>query len=94
MNIKELKEGQSIDDLVFTSLLDVNSPNHNKEKARIYGLENWHELSESSRRNWDWVFDQATRVKRVEVTPYSIRRKLAIAEDLHCGFDDETAGTL
>jgi hypothetical protein len=94
MKLKELQEGQSIDDLVFISLLDIKSPNHDKDRARSYGLENWAELSEESRRSWDWVFDKETRVKRVKVTPYSIRRKLAIAEDLHCGFDDETTGTL
>ena len=92
--LHELTEDTKLTDLILSRLLDLKSPIRDKAKAKAYGLNNWAELSEKGRNQWDWVFGRESRLKCRKTTSRSMQRKIALAEDHHQGFYDETAGTL
>jgi len=92
--LHELTADTNLTDLTLSRLLDLNSPIRNKEKARKFGLDNWSELSDEGRKQWDWVFGVESRITRTKTTSRAMQRKIALAEDYHQGFYDETAGTL
>ena len=92
--LHELTEETNLTDLMLSRLLDINSPIRDKAKAKTFGLNNWEELSEKGRGQWDWAFGRESRLKRIKTTSKSMQRKIALAEDHHQGFYDNTAGTL
>ncbi|MEK9983466.1 MAG: hypothetical protein VW879_01875 [Opitutae bacterium] len=92
--LHELTADTNLADLTLSRLLDLHSPIRDKEKARKFGLDNWAELSDEGRKQWDWVFGVESRITRVKTTSRSMQRRIALTEDHHLGFYDETAGTL
>ena len=93
-----LTTNTNIFDLTFFSLVDLHSPNINKEEGKAFALSNWGELSEKAQNTYDHLFGKESRlhseVVNVEETPGFLKKAIAVSEDLHQGFDQLQTGTL
>ena len=80
LNYTVLDNDTSFSDAFFMSLVDMASPNHDKDAAKKYALENWKDLNSHSKKCYDWVFGRESRLAGFATKPRDYWTKTAAAE--------------
>jgi len=80
-NVRRVRN-KSLTDATFMGFVDVMSERFDKERARAYGLKHWAELSDDSRRAWDWSFGRESRLPGWMTRDLRRLNRIAESEDV------------
>jgi hypothetical protein len=75
-------DGYDAVDATFIAAVDIANEFCNKPWARAYGLAHWAELSDDSKRCWDYVFGRGSRLPGWMTRDLTRLNRIAECEDV------------